>query len=470
LSLSAGAWFGGRRRVRVLALAAAAALASSATPAAPATITRTPVADAYVRADQPDAKLGTATTLRADASPQLRSYLRFSVPALPGPVTRALLRLRSSSTHTAGYRVFGVADNGWSETAVTFATAPPPAPAPVGSSGPLTAGAWSEVDVTPLVAGDGLVSMALGTTSSTAMTLSSREAAAASRPQLVISTGEGAPVDGDPVIAAAGDIACDPADANFADGLGTADYCRQRATSDLLVDADLAAVLALGDIQYFCASSQAFQASYVPSWGRVKSITRPAIGNHEYLTQGQADGRPTTGCDASNQGAAGYFAYFGAAVGAASNGYYSYDIGAWHLIALNGECSQISGGCSTTGAQGKWLAADLAAHPAACTLAYFHAPLFSSGGRAVSRVRPFWDLLHAGGVDVILNGHDHIYERFAPQTPAGAADPTGGIRQFTVGTGGEQHTFLPTIAANSEVRNAATYGVLKLTLHATGYD
>jgi hypothetical protein len=140
-----------RRRIRRLALAAVAAaaavLASSAMPAGPATVTLTPVADAPVLSDQPGANLGAVTTLRADGSPSVRSYLRFSVPALPGRVTRALLRLRSSSIHATGYRISGVADTGWSEGAISFATTPPLAAAPVGSSGPLAAGAWSEVDV-----------------------------------------------------------------------------------------------------------------------------------------------------------------------------------------------------------------------------------------------------------------------------------------------------------------------------------
>jgi chitodextrinase len=239
------------------ARSAAASATVAAGPSGGAPITRTPVADGYVVADQPGASFGSATSLRADGSPTLRSYLRFSVPDLPGTVTRALLRLRSSSSHAAGYRVSGVADTSWSEGSLTFAGAPALAPAPVGSSGSLAAGGWSEVDVTPLVSGSGLVSMALTTTSTTALTLSSREAAAASRPQLVITAG--AEAADDPVIAAAGDIACDPADASFAGGLGTVGYCRQQAISDLLVDAGLAAVLPLGDLQYFCASPPAFR-------------------------------------------------------------------------------------------------------------------------------------------------------------------------------------------------------------------
>ena len=272
----------------------------------------------------------------------------------------------------------------------------------------------------------------------------------------------------DPVIAAAGDIACDPAASSFNAGNGTATLCRQKYTSDLLVNAGLAAVLPLGDVQYYCGGYQAFLQSYDLSWGRVKAISRPVVGNHEYLTTPDPSG-PSTGCDITNDGAAGYFDYFGAAAGNPGQGYYSYDIGAWHLIALNSNCTD-AGGCGPLSPQGKWLQADLAAHPNFCTLAYWHTPFFSSGGRAEINSKDLWQILYDNNVDLILNGHDHIYERFAPQDPNGIADPIRGIRQFTVGTGGSNHTSLAAIAANSEVRDTTTYGVLKLTLHATSYD
>jgi calcineurin-like phosphoesterase family protein len=268
---------------------------------------------------------------------------------------------------------------------------------------------------------------------------------------------------GDPVIAAAGDIACDPGDANFNGGNGTSASCRQRSTSDLLVNRGLAAVLPLGDVQYYCGGYNAFLQSYDSSWGRLKDITRPSVGNHEYLTTGGTD------CTADNAGAAGYFRYFGSAAGQQGQGWYSYDIGAWHIIALNSNCSDV-GGCAPGSPQYQWLSADLAAHQNACTLAYWHIPLFSSGGRTAENSRQFWNLLYANDADVILTGHDHIYERFAPQTPAAIVDPARGIRQFVVGTGGSNHTTIPSIAANSEVRNAGTFGVLELTLHPTSYD
>src|SRR5204862_6836864 len=156
----------------------------------------------------------------------------------------------------------------------------------------------------------------------------------------------------------------------------------------------------------------------------------PTVGNHEYLTSGG------TGCDSTNTNAAGYFNYFGSAGGQSGKGYYSFDIGSdWHLIALNSQCSS-AGGCGSGTAQYTWLQNDLAAHAGKCILAYWHIPLFSSGGRAAANSRPFWNLLYAAHADVILNGHDHIYERFEPQGPSGKVDLVNGIPEYVDGTWG----------------------------------
>lgn len=259
---------------------------------------------------------------------------------------------------------------------------------------------------------------------------------------------------GDPVIAAAGDIACDPADSDFNGGAGTANACRMKATSDLLLGMELAGVLALGDNQYEDGALPKFRRSYDPSWGRLKSLTRPAVGNHEY-------GQPS---------ASGHFSYFGPAAGDPGKGYYSYDVGTWHLIALNSNCSRV-GGCRTGSPQELWLKADLAAHPAACTLAYWHHPRFSSGLHGSDPAYDdFWRDLYDAGADVVLVGHDHDYERFAPQDPRGAADPVRGIREFVVGTGGKTHYWFRSPQPNSEVRNWDAFGVLVLTLRSLGYD
>ncbi len=264
----------------------------------------------------------------------------------------------------------------------------------------------------------------------------------------------------DPVIAAAGDIACSPAEAAFNDGLGTATACRQRYTSDLLSNANLSAVLPLGDAQHWTGTLTEFSDSYDASWGRLKAITHPVAGNHEY----------------ESPGAAGYFDYFngsGAFAGPAGDrdkGYYSYDVGGWHMIALNSECAFV-GGCGSGSPQEEWLRADLAAHQTPCTLAYWHRPLFSSGWTgAASEMQQVWQDLYDADVEIVLNAHSHNYERFAPQTPTGEVDASSGIRQFIVGTGGQAHHTLRMIQRNSVSVNRNTFGVLKLALHQGAYD
>jgi lysophospholipase L1-like esterase len=258
----------------------------------------------------------------------------------------------------------------------------------------------------------------------------------------------------DVVVAAAGDIACDPNDPSYNGGLGTTTACRMKYTSDLLVNMNPAAVFTLGDNEQSDGALWKFQQSYDPTWGRVKSITHPAVGNHEYGTSG----------------ASGYFSYFGTAAGDPSKGYYSFDIGAWHIVVLNGNCDKI-GGCGVGSPQEQWLKANLAASPAACTLAYWHQPRFSSGGHGDNLAYDvWWQDLYNAGADVVLNGHDHYYERFAPQTPLGTADQEYGIREFVVGTGGRSHGSFGSIHSTSEVRNSDTFGILKLTLRSDSYD
>ncbi len=257
-------------------------------------------------------------------------------------------------------------------------------------------------------------------------------------------------------IAAAGDIACDPASSSFRGGKGTDEECHMKATSNLLITMKPTAVLPLGDIQYEDGTLAAFQKSYGPSWGRLKAITHPAIGNHEYETDDDA---------------AGYFSYFGSAARDPEKGYYSYDLGAWHIIALNSNCWAV-GGCSATSPQVRWLKADLAAHPTKCTLAYWHHARYSSGGEHGNdpEMQDFWQTLYNANADLVLTGHDHHYERFAPQNARGVKDTARGIRQFVVGTGGKSLYDYGTLKANSEVRNNTTYGVLKVTLNATSYS
>ncbi|HEU5271980.1 MAG TPA: metallophosphoesterase, partial [Jatrophihabitans sp.] len=206
-----------------------------------------------------------------------------------------------------------------------------------------------------------------------------------------------------------------------------------------------------------------------PSWGRLKARTRPAVGNHEYQTTA----------------AAGYFDYFngvGVAIGPAGDrtkGYYSYDAGAWHVVVLNSNCNKITNttngaDCAVGSAQYNWLQNDLTTHPTACTLAYWHHPLFTTGSHYgdadLQYVKPLFQLLYNNNADLVLNGHDHNYQRWAPQDPNGNLDSARGIREFVVGTGGRDLDGFATSSTHVEARDRNTFGVIKLTLHATSYD
>jgi hypothetical protein len=270
----------------------------------------------------------------------------------------------------------------------------------------------------------------------------------------------------DAVVMAAGDIACG---AKSAGG-----KCVQSATYDLIAAQQPDAVLLLGDDQYECGQINDFTTYFAPTWGRSGAAIKPSIGNHEYTTSTD----PANPCYAAPAGAPGYWAYFGAAshpldpnCSERCSGYYSFDVGAWHVVVINSVCSQVSGGCGAGSPQERWLRADLAAHPNACTLAYWHHPLYSSGqwGNNTS-LQAIWQALYDYGADVVLAGHDHNYERFAPQDAAGNLDVPRGITEFVVGTGGRNLGPAGTTRANSAVFNRTTFGVLKLTLHANGYD
>jgi chitodextrinase len=267
---------------------------------------------------------------------------------------------------------------------------------------------------------------------------------------IVLSCALSANASGDPVVYSAGDIACAPGDST------TSTKCRERYTSDVVVSGGAARALALGDLQYNSASLSNLQNSYNKTWGRFKSITRPALGNHE-------------------GGGGGYFDYWNGSgvndgpAGPRGKGWYSFDVGGWHLIALNSNCSNV--GCAAGSAQESWLKSDLAAHPTACALAFWHHPRFSSGHDGNNTfMQDLWKDLYNARVDLALVGHSHDYERFAPLNGSGQLDRSNGIRQFVVGTGGAFFTGWTTTQPNSEVRQNSTYGVLKVTLHPTSYD
>jgi hypothetical protein len=244
----------------------------------------------------------------------------------------------------------------------------------------------------------------------------------------------------------AGDIAASPSGTNGPD----------QATS-LLLDAIVAAnpgrvtVFVAGDNAYDNGALSDYTAYYDPTWGRHKAITRPVPGNHEYQTAG----------------AAGYFAYFGAAAGDPAIGYYAYDLGTWRIYALNSEVPHGAGS-----AQEQWLRADLAAHAStACVAAVWHRPRFSTASHGSDPgMSPLFQALYDYNAEIVLTGHDHNYQRFAPQTAGGVLDTARGIRQWVVGTGGRSPYVFTTPIANTEAFNTSTYGVLKLTLHAASYD
>jgi Calcineurin-like phosphoesterase/RTX calcium-binding nonapeptide repeat (4 copies) len=249
-----------------------------------------------------------------------------------------------------------------------------------------------------------------------------------------------APAKPDAFLAAAGDIADCGAGAGITAGL---------------LDGLAGTVAPLGDTAYSKGTPDEFARCYEPTWGRHKGRTRPAVGNHEYGTTG----------------AAGYFDYFGAAAGERGKGWYSYDLGAWHLVALNSNCSEV-GGCHSGSEQERWLRADLAENDSRCTVAYMHHPRFSSGnvhgGSPV--VEPLWRALHDDGAEIVLAGHEHDYERFAPQTATGELDRLRGVRQFVVGTGGRPLRSFGAPHPNTEARDNTAWGVLHLRLRDGSYD
>lgn len=247
------------------------------------------------------------------------------------------------------------------------------------------------------------------------------------------------------VLLAAGDIA-------------ECDHQGDEATARILASHPGATIAALGDNAYQHGTPQEFESCYAPSWGKFKDRTMPATGNHDNATKN----------------AQGYWSYFGPRGGPYDKYYYSYDLASWHVVVLNSDCWRV-GGCESDDPQAQWLRKDLERHRALCTLAYWHRPPFSSGRygapKDTARVRPLWRILTEHAVDMLLTGHEHSYERFAPMDADGNRDEEHGVRLFVVGTGGGnlrkfENDPLPT----TEARQDDTWGVLKLDLKPTGYD
>lgn len=236
-------------------------------------------------------------------------------------------------------------------------------------------------------------------------------------------------------------------------GAGDIADCRNgasRATAAIL-DTVRGTIFVAGDAGYATRKvPDPLTTCYAPTWGRHLARTRPAPGNHEY-----EDGRADR-----------YFAYFGKQAGPSPGGYYSYDLGDWHVIALNTNVP-----FDSASAQGTWLRADLDANSGRCTVAYMHHPRFSSGPHEDKRrMAPLWNALAAHGVSMVIAGHDHIYERFAPLDTSGRIDTELGMRQFVVGTGGANAYDVEQTLEGSEVHSGRAFGVLKLILHTDRYQ
>jgi PKD repeat protein len=460
-----------------------------------------------------------------------RSYLKFNVQGSNGNVQSVKLRLYVTDASNNLQGVYAIADTTWTETGIRYTGAPVIGASPIATYNATLTPIYVEITLPPgSITADGLYTFALKSVSTDSLAVNTREATT-NKPQLVINggappppavpvsaftsnvsggtapvtvnftdqstqspnawawnfgdpgsgaqntsalqnpshtfaspgnytvtltasnaAGPGSPVThsivvtapggpGDPVLVGAGDIA-------------DCGRTQDEATATLL-DGIAGTVFAAGDLSYPDATTAEFANCYGPTWGRHKARTIPVVGNHDYTT---ASGAP-------------YFTYWGAQAGDPTKGYYSLDIGTWHVIVLNSNCNEV-GGCKVGNPQEVWLRSDLAAHPATCTVAIWHHARFTTRRTTPDgSVTALWQALYEYGADVVVSGHHHNYEKFAPQTTAGVLDNAFGIRQFVAGTGGASlHTFTGyTPMANSEVR-IATHGVFKMTLHPSGYD
>jgi len=426
----------GGASIATAALVTAALVTLTAPSATAAVVTIAPTADTYVTDANPGTNYGTATTVTVDRTPAARSFTKFTVSGLTEPVANATLRLHVASN--GGSKNAGslqlTSDTTWTETGLTWNNQPALG-GTIATVGKVTANTWVSLDVTAAITGNGTYSIAGISTNADDAIFDSRESA--NPPELVITTAPTPPPGGSTILVGAGDIA----------NSGTGDSATAALISAL---PSTATVFAAGDNAYSSGTLTEYNTYYDPTWGQFKARTIPAPGNHEYNTSG----------------ASGYFDYFGALAGPNRNGWFSKDVGAWHFISLNSEVNMAAGSPQET-----WLRQDLAANTKACTVAMWHSPIFTSGSHAPdSSTRPLFQALYDYNADLLLVGHNHNYERFAPMNPSGQLDSARGIREFVNGAGGAGHYNFTSNAFGSEVRNSDTLGVLKLTLNDTGYD
>jgi len=374
------------------------------------------------------------------SDPDVESFIRFTVSGVSGPVENARVRLYTTTNGTKdGPAIYGT-DPAWDEKDITWNKRPVRTSAALDNKGVINTNSWVEYDVTSLVTGNGTFSFVLAGDSNDAVTFSSLHGV--QPPQLVITfngtvTATTIPTitptapDGSVMFVGAGDIS-------------SCDNNNDELTAQLL-DSIPGTIFAVGDNAYDRGTLSEFTNCYDPTWGRYKDRIKPVPGNHEYLTSG----------------ASGYFQYFNNIPS-----YYAYTLGSWRIYALNSEID-----VSTSSEQVKWLQADLATNPSQCVLAYWHRPRWSSGTHHGSdeTFQTLWQILSAAGAELVINGHEHNYERFAPMNAAGQADSLG-LREFVVGTGGRDLYDFGRILPNSEVQNDTSFGVLNFTLRPTGYD
>jgi hypothetical protein len=397
-------------------------------------------ADARVREADPTANYGSGTTLQVDGASDsdFESFLRFSVAGVSGKIQSARLRLYVVNNGTENGPAVHGTSNDWSERDITWSNRPAPTGEAVDNKENLSRNSWAEYDVTELVKGNGTFSFVLRADSSDAVHFSSRHGE--QPPQLVLALGD----------TSAGIPAATPAgSANNLVLVGAGDISSCNNDNDeltaQLLDSIPGTVFTTGDNAYDSGTYNEYLNCYDPTWGRHKDRTRPTAGNHEYRTDG----------------AAGYFQYFNNVPS-----YYAYSVGSWRIYALNSEID-VSGESS----QVTWLKSDLASNPSQCVLAYWHKPRWSSGRRHGNNpdLQELWQVLYESGAELVLNGHEHNYERFAEMDASGAP-VSEGLREIVVGTGGRNLYEFDSPMPASEVRNSSTFGVLKLDLRRNGYD
>lgn len=468
----------------VVAFAVIAMLPGVVALGAAGSVSLNPSADAFVSAATPGTNRGQDKRLKAQSAPDVRSYVAFQVSGLPSnaTVTAARLRLYATTATSVGVDVHGGVTAAWTEKGITYANAPTFSPAVLASSGAFAANSWVQLVVTPAVAGNGTVTLVVTSASSTSVEFAARNEKASLKPQLVVDyttpdptptptpaatptptpspvptpsptpnptptpSPTPSPTPGlDPIFVGAGDIAGSPSGAS-----GNDEATAKVVESIIAANPGRVTVFAAGDLAYNAGTATEFASYYDPTWGRFKASTMPVPGNHEYGTTS----------------AAGYFGYWGSQAGDPAKGYYAFNLGTWRIYALN---SEIAHGAGST--QEQWLRADLAANPTQCALAFTHHPRFSSGTHGSDTgMSPIWQALYDYNAEILLGGHDHNYQRFAPQTAAGVLDNARGVRQWVVGMGGIGLYTFATPITNSQAYNYSSYGVLKLTLHPTSYD